>query len=390
MLVSCGDGSGGPEAIVTTAPTATVTLSPRCVLAGGTVTATIVWSEPVSGFEASDITVGGGTAGIFVPVSGSQYTLTITAGGSGTTTVDVILGDGACSDAAGDASAATVGQAAVAHAPWASGTGIDAFGVWSELTVIGNGEMSVQRFRLMAPGTFMMGSPVSEAGNLSYGTVLTEAQHQVTLTKPYWIADSECTQRMWKAVTNTNPSYHCPPAIAVENLSLPVERVSYDAVQAFLASLNLAKTSLSARLPSEAEWEYAVRAGTTTPFSISPVSSDNIYCSAWMHDAYIASGPSRDITVETKSLPPNSWGLYEVHGNVNEWCTDWYMEDMGTAAVIDPEGPAHGAYRVFRSGGFHRFAQECRSAARYGIEASQSGPALGFRLAVPAQPSGSG
>lgn len=392
VLVSCSGGGGGGSTATTveTAPTATVTLSPRCVLAGGIVTATIIWDEPVSGFEASDVTVGGGTAGVFTPVSSTQYTLAITAGGTGTTTVDVILAAGVCIDAAGDASAATDGQSAVAHAPWASGTGSDAYGVWADLTVHGNGETEVQRFRLMAPGTFIMGSPVSEAGNLSYGTILTEALHQVTLTKPYWIADSECTQRMWKAVTNSNPSYYLPPAIVAENLSLPVERVSYAAVQSFLVTLNLAKTNLSACLPSEAEWEYAARAGTTTPFSIAPVSLDNIYCSAWMHDAYISTGTTRDITAVTKSLPPNSWGLYEVHGNVNEWCADWYQEDLGTAAVTDPGGPTHGAYRVFRSGGYHRFAQECRSASRYGIEPSQSGPALGFRLAAPAQPSGSG
>lgn len=377
MLSACGGGSAD-----TTAPTATIVLSPRAVLGGGSVTATVSFSEDVNGLTISDLVVSGGTVGAFTRVNARTYTLAITAGGAGTTTVDVDVVAEAGRDAANNGSRPASGQAAVAFAPWASATGSDAYGVWADLTVTGNGETAVQRFRLIAPGTFTMGSPAREPGRNQELAFETESEHQVTLTTPYWFADSECTQRMEKAVTNTRTS---------DGLDLPLDSVTYDGAQSFLTALNLVHTNLSARLPTESEWEYAARAGTTSPFSLSPVTTNNINCGVIADDTYISTGTDRIGTVVIKSLPPNPWGLYEVHGNVWEWCADWYQNDWGTEAVTDPVGPASGTYRVVRGGFWGTHGWSCRSSARNGyIPSTASHGHQGFRLAAPGRPGGSG
>jgi len=135
---------------------------------------------------------------------------------------------------------------------WASAWGEDEYGLWMRLEL---GEAR-QRFRWIAPGTFRMGSPADEPGRNG-----DEVPHEVTLSEGYWLADTACTQALWQAVTGRNPSRFR------EQPGQPVEQVSWNEVQDFLAELNRRLPGLEARLPSEAEWEYACRAGTTTPFS---------------------------------------------------------------------------------------------------------------------------
>jgi hypothetical protein len=164
------------------------------------------------------------------------------------------------------------------------------------------------------------------------------------LSRGFWLADTACTQALWQAVTGAKPSYF------KDDARNPVENVSWDEVQAFLSELNRRVPGLQARLPSEAEWEYACRAGTTTPFSF----GDNITPEQVNYDGnYPYAGGEKGLyrqkTVPAGSLPANPWGLYEMHGNVWEWCADWYGDYPNTPQV-DPTGPQTGASRVLRGG----------------------------------------
>ncbi len=251
--------------------------------------------------------------------------------------------------------------------PWASEWGEDTFGLYADLDFQG----VIQRFRWIVPGTFLMGSPESEPERYE-----DEIQHPVTLTQGFWLADSACTQALWLAVMGSNPS-------RFQGLhDNPVERVSWEDVQGFLQVLNDRLPDLQARLPTEAELEYACRAGTTTPFSF----GDTIMPEQVNYDgnypyAGAAEGLYRKKTVPVKSLPPNPWGLYEMHGNVLEWCADW-LGDYPTAAVDDPSGPSAGQSRVLRGGSWRSSAGWARSARRSGSEPGDRLSSIGFRLAL--------
>ena len=193
--------------------------------------------------------------------------------------------------------------------PWASDWGEDAFGLWMAFTYKGVRQV----FRWIEPGTFDMGSPENEPERWP-----NEIQHTVTLSQGFWLADSTVTQTLWQAVMNENPS-------RVKGANRPVESVSWDAAQAFIDTMNRMKPELKLCLPTEAQWEYACRAGTETPFSFgSQIDSDQVNFDGT--NPYNNGKPShyRNETVEVKSLPANAWGLYEMHGNVWEWCQDWY------------------------------------------------------------------
>ncbi|NJA06203.1 formylglycine-generating enzyme family protein [Methylococcaceae bacterium WWC4] len=253
---------------------------------------------------------------------------------------------------------------------WASEWGVDGYGLYADLRV----HSLTQRFRWIEPGSFLMGSPTSEPERDN-----NETPHLVTLSQGYWLADTACTQQFWQAVMGENPSHFKDDPVK------PVETVSWHDVQSFIERLNRQVGGLRARMPSEAEWEYACRAGTETPFNfgdnITPlqVNYNGIYPYA---DG--ADGEFRATTVAVKSLPANSWGLYEMHGNVWEWCRDAWREDFGSDDVTDPlfDPPDQDVGRVLRGGGWLNFGWLVRSAIRRGILPDERGINLGFRLAL--------
>ena len=253
--------------------------------------------------------------------------------------------------------------------------GIDAeFGAWADLTLAARKGEVTQRLRWIEPGEFMMGSP---AGELEYSDE--GPQHRVTLSEGYWLADSACTQALWEAVMGNNPSHFKNDA------QHPVEQVSWDDVQTFLRKLEQLMPGIEAKLPTEAQWEYACRAGTKTPFSFGEnISPEQVNYDG--NEPYLKGekGLYRQQTVAVKSLPPNKWGLYEMHGNVWEWCADG-LRDYSKEPQRDPEGPlsgGKGAHRALRGGSWFDFAGWARSAFRFAYPPGIANHVLGFRLSL--------
>lgn len=227
-----------------------------------------------------------------------------------------------------------------------------------------------QRFRWVEPGKFAMGSPKTEAGRWEdEGPV-----HEVELTRGYWMADTPVTQALWAAVMGRNPSRY-------KGADHPVERVSWDDCKVFLTRLNGMVPGLDARLPTEAEWENACRAGTTGATWVGEldiqrdgVRSPNLDAVAW----YYANSPEGTRPVRGKA--PNPLGLHDMLGNVYEWCEDWFGA-YADGAVTDPQGPKEGSYRVVRGGCWFSFARRVRAASRYAYVPAARNDFLGFRLA---------
>ncbi len=231
----------------------------------------------------------------------------------------------------------------------------------------------VQRFRWIKAGTFMMGSPENEAQRYD-----DEDLHQVTLSQGFWLADSAVTQALWLAVMGENPSRFS------DDLNNPVERVSWNDAQQFIDELNAMMPDLQACLPTEAQWEYACRAGTQTPFSF----GDNITPEQVNYDgsrpyANGKAGLDREQTVAVKSLPANEWGLHEMHGNVWEWCQDGWQANLGKQAVTNPVQPVNDSPgRVVRGGSWRSDGRSVRSASRYWFDADYRFYSLGLRLSL--------
>ena len=251
--------------------------------------------------------------------------------------------------------------------PCASDFVEDHFGVTVVLTV----GKARQVFRWISPGRFLMGSPVDEVERGS-----AEVPHEVTLSQGYWLADTACTQAFWLAVWPVNPSHF------QEDGNNPVENVAWHDAQRFIAELNRRLPGLCARLPTEAEWEYACRAGTTTPFSFGKqITPEQVN----YHGDYPCVGGEKGLyrqrTAPVGTLPPNPWGLYEMHGNVWEWCADWYAE-YPPEPQVDPSGPAFGRMRVLRGGTWSDPARYARSATRSRIEPAYRPRSTGFRIVL--------
>ncbi len=253
--------------------------------------------------------------------------------------------------------------------PWASDWGEDdEYGLWTALTV---GDAR-QVFRWISPGRFLMGSPADEPERIAER----EAQHEVTLSRGFWLADTACTQAFWEAVTGSNPSSF------KDDPHNPVEQVSWNDVQAFIGELAGRLPGLAARLPTEAEWEHACRAGTTTPFSFGDqITPDLVNYDGRNPYAGGEKGLYRQKTVPVASLPANPCGLYEMHGNVWEWCADWYG-DYPTKPQFDPQGPQTGGDRVLRGGSWGSNGGYIRSAIRRRYEPGDRHDFIGFRLAL--------
>jgi formylglycine-generating enzyme len=172
------------------------------------------------------------------------------------------------------------------------------------------------------------------------------------------------------------------PAEFRDNKNNPVEQVSWNDIQQFIKKLNLLIPGLNACLPTEAQWEYACRAGKTTPFSFGEnITPEQVNYNGKYPYAGGKEGLKRGKTVPVKSLPPNPWGLYEMNGNVWEWCSDWYG-DYPSAPVVDPVDPSEGAARVLRGGSWVSSGGGTRSAGRDGGEPDARYDDVGFRLSL--------
>jgi len=267
---------------------------------------------------------------------------------------------------------------------WASGLGQDAFGYYAEFSVFTGSQYwkhVTQRMRWIPPGTFLMGAALGEPTDFG-----PETQHEVTLTQGFWLADSACSQSLWFAITKKNPS-------KFQGDQLPVEGVSFEDVQSFLGDLNKLVPDASFALPTEAQWEYACRAGTQTPFSFgNTITTDQVNYDGNYRYGKSKKGECRQKTVDVKALPANAWGLYQMHGNVWEWCADWYA-DYSPEPQVDPTGPdtgSGGSGRVLRGGSWVSLAANVRSAYRVAYDPGVRFVRLGFRLLSSARSSQSG
>ena len=208
------------------------------------------------------------------------------------------------------------------------------------------------KFVLLPSGTFMMGSSNKEKGRGD-----DEIVHRVTLTKGFYMAVHTVTQEQWQAVMGSNPSEF------KGEKNLPVDSVSWEDCQIFCQKLCV-KEKTRYRLPTEAEWEYACRAGTTTPFHTGEtLSTDQANYNGNSTYGDGKKGIYREKTTPVGSFAPNAWGLYDMHGNIWQWCQDWHGGYQRTD-VVDPQGPKSGKYRSLRGGSFSSHAVFCRSANR--------------------------
>jgi formylglycine-generating enzyme required for sulfatase activity len=216
-------------------------------------------------------------------------------------------------------------------------------------------------------GTFLMGSPADESGRKN-----DETQHTVTLSQPFLLQTTEVTQRQWRAIMGENPSLHQQP----DDPARPVENITWDQLQTFIARLNERRDG-TYRLPTEAEWEYAARAGSNAIYSFgsNPRFLGNY---AWFAGS-LTGLTSRPQPVGQKQ--PNGFGLYDMTGNVAEFVQDNYGA-WSAESVTDPVGPASSAHRVYRGCSYADVAESCRIAARHIVrpnQAPESGT-VGFRL----------
>jgi formylglycine-generating enzyme required for sulfatase activity len=214
-------------------------------------------------------------------------------------------------------------------------------------------------------GEFMMGSPDNEKGRFANEG----PQHKVKITKPFYMGKYEVTQAQWQRVMGNNPS------MFKDSDKLPVEQVSWDDCQEFVKKVSAIMGQGACRLPTEAEWEYACRTGTTTRF-YSGDGDGSLDRIAWYY------GNSGNKTHEVGGKAANAFGLCDMSGNVWEWCSDWYAESYANAQEKDPTGPGTGGSRVLRGGCWKYFPEDCRSAGRSWFSPGFRFIGFGFRVAV--------
>lgn len=284
-------------------------------------------------------------------------------------------------------------------------------------------------FNLIPAGTFTMGSPDGSGSDPAEpGRIINETQHQVTLSKSFYMQITEVTNKQWNTVI-FDSGLGAKPSTSHTGDTYPVETVNWfeavyfanrlsiiegkgecytlSACNANLPgadmecnSVDISETCTGYRLPTEAEWEYVARAATTTAYS-NPVNFDtnntetgsgfntNLHAMGWYwynnameNSSTVTAYPSGTKPVAIKQ--PNYWGLYDMYGNVYEWCWDWWDgTDYAPDAVTDPKGDLTGSGRVARGGGWYVYAREARSACRNWFSPHESGDGLGFRLVLP-------
>ena len=256
---------------------------------------------------------------------------------------------------------------------------------WEEITLdLGNGV--TMRLVLIPAGKFMMGSPDSEPGREDNEG----PQHEVTISKPFYMGVFEVTQEQYQQLMGANPSSYKDP-------TRPVERVSWHDAMAFCKKLS-ERTGKRVTLPTEAQWEYACRAGTTTAFytgdELKPSQANADFSSsaspgtwekavAWVRK--LLGTRTKAATMDTMpvgSYPPNAFGLYDMHGNVSEWSADWYDKPPASAKNGYPAGPSADSWYFLRGGDWYSDPSKCRSASCIWIDPDARSTYGGFRVAV--------
>ena len=238
-------------------------------------------------------------------------------------------------------------------------------------------------------GTFTMGSPESEPARVpSEGP-----QTQVTISRGFLIGKHEVTQGEYLNLMGTNPS-----AFAGD-LSLPVETVSWDDAVAYCVALTAKErnqgrlpSGFAYRLPTEAEWEYACRAGTTTAFHFGEAMRSGMAnfngryeyppCDEGSYSCYNPSGVYLSAPTKVENHAPNAWGLHDMHGNISEWCHDWFADNLPGGSVTDPLGPETGEIRIIKGGSWDENAWGCRAAFRFSIYPDARSNTIGFRVVI--------
>ncbi len=219
-------------------------------------------------------------------------------------------------------------------------------------------------------GEFLMGLAASEENRINRAR-----QHRVRITKPFFLGVFPVTQAQYKEVTGMNPSHF-------RGDNLAVEMVTWEDAVDFCHELS-SKEGTTYRLPTEAEWEFACRAGTTTPHHFGSVlNGKQANCDGRHPYGTETKGPYLGRTSDVGSYAPNAWGLHDMHGNVWEWCRDWYDKDYyWQSPVDDPAGPKLGSYRVRRGGSWDSNARFCGAATRSNYAPDRCRNYLGFRIA---------
>ena len=262
---------------------------------------------------------------------------------------------------------------------WAVSFGDDDYGTWAEFSVAVGQKKVMHLMRWIPPGEFLMGSckkGLSVVG-LDHSPAFL-SQRAVRVEAGFWIGETSCTQELWAAVMGDNPSWH---ADSPQSPLFPVESVNHEMVQNFLLRLSQLVPGLNPVLPTEKQWEYAARAGETGSFSLFPVNTETINCRPFIGDVFIRNGRFRGAPVIVRSLPPNSRGLFEVHGNVWEMCSDVF--DKGYVLVDSNDQNAVGGegYKyVVRGGAWSVEGLYCTLGTRSFISSRGVSDDVGFRI----------
>lgn len=247
---------------------------------------------------------------------------------------------------------------------WASRTGCDHFGLWAEITVARQGADDVnQRLRWIPPGRFLMGSPESEKGRFDDEG----PQHEAIVGEGFWLFDTPCTQALWEAVMRENPS-------KFKSDRRPVEQVDWRQASDFVARLSEV-AGLPLQLPSETQWEHACRAGSEASTYAGDFDPDDIGTQDGLREIAWYNVNAQGETQEVAALRPNAWGLYDMLGNVWEWCRSTWCDRYDQARLEDNES----ASRVIRGGSWVISARYVRAAFRDGNHPGFRGLSLGFR-----------
>lgn len=252
-----------------------------------------------------------------------------------------------------------------ARPAWATDGGRDEYGEWASFRI----EKVEFKFRRIPAGEFLMGS----ADDDSFGYDDERPRHSVRITRAFWMADTPVVREQWDVLRDENPPGY-------QSDRRPIVNLSWDEAMAFARDLNARTPGLGAGLPTEAQWEYACRAGAATPLNDGNEPANREEFNEALDKLGWYSGNSGNRTQEVRGKSPNGWGIYDLHGNVWEWCLD-SRRDYGPGEQTDPMGATEkGAPRVLRGGGYWSNARSCRSAYRNAVEPGQRNDVIGFRL----------